>query len=353
MKRILVTGAGGSAGHNFIDSLRLSNNKYFIVATDINKYHIELLDNADVRYIIPPCSKTKEYIDAINKIIEIENIDLVHPQPDSEVYIISENRDKINSKIFLPNKETISICQNKVQCNEILHDAGVPVPKSAPLKNVEDLRNSFTKISSQKYWIRAIRGAGSKASLPVINFEQAIMWIDYWNKMRDFVIQDFMISEFLPGKEYAFQSVWNHGKLVTSQARERMEYVFGNLTPSGQSSSPSVAKTVSRDDVNSIATDAILAIDNNASGVFCVDMKENSEGIPCITEINTGRFFTTSNFFSNAGCNMPDLYVKLALDEEIAPQKKYNPIPVDYHWIRMIDMGYKLVRNGKWTSKKM
>ena len=60
--------------------------------------------------------------------------------------------------------------------------------------------------------------------------------------------------------EFAWQSLWYNGELVTSQARERLEYIFGNLTPSGQTSSPSVAKTVNRDDVNEAGKNAVLAV---------------------------------------------------------------------------------------------
>ena len=162
-----------------------------------------------------------------------------------------------------------------------------------------------------------------------------------------------VLQRFLPGKEFAFQSIWYNGKLVTSQARERVEYIFGNLTPSGQSSSPSVARTVHRADVNKTATSAILSVDPNATGVFCVDLKENKKGKPCVTEINAGRFFTTSNFFSCAGSNMPYYYIKMAFGEELPKLPKYNPIESNLYWVRMMDMGYKLVKNGEWNSVKI
>jgi carbamoyl-phosphate synthase large subunit len=171
--------------------------------------------------------------------------------------------------------------------------------------------------------------------------------------MKGLKYSDFMVCEFLPGKEFAFQSIWKDGEIITSQARERMEYVFGNLTPSGQSSSPSIAKTVHRNDVNKIATEAVKTIDKKATGIFCVDMKENKQGVPSITEINCGRFFTTSNFFSTAGSNMPYFYIKMAYGEKLPNLPKYNAIPKGWYWIRTIDMGCKLIKGEKWTSKKL
>jgi len=360
MKRIIVTGAGGSAAVNFIKSLRMAKEKIFVVGTDISKEHLEL-SNADKKYQFVPVSD-QSYLEKLNRLIELEKVEFVHPQPDVEVIFISENREKINAITFLPDKKTIKLCQNKIECNEALLKAGVPVPESHRIKNDDDLKSAFEQLlpknsknsdKNDKLWFRAIKGAGSKASLPIREPEHAKMWMDYWVKMKGLGEEDFMVSEFLPGEEFAFQSIWKNGELVTSQARVRLEYLFGNITPSGQTSTPSIAKTVHRNDVNEIGTKAVLAVDRNATGVFCVDIKENKSGVPCVTEINAGRFFTTSNFFSEAGVNMPSMYVKLAYGESIPDVPKYNPLPEGLYWIRLMDCGHKLVEEGKWTSQKV
>ena len=351
MKRILVTGAGGSAAINFIKSLRISPEEFYIIGSDINKFYIEL-SPVDKKYILPRATD-KNYVDILNDLIHRENIDMVHPQPDIEVKIISENREKIDAIVRLPNKKTIDICQNKFETNKILRNANVPVPDSYIVKSEEDLERYVEEIQSRhglKVWIRAIRGAGSRAALPITNVKQAVMWIDYWKATRDVGYGDFMVAQYLPGKEFAWQSIWNDGELITSQARERMEYLFGHIMPSGQTSTPSLAVTVHRDDVNKIATRAVEAIDPNATGVFCVDLKEDEKGVPRVTEINAGRFFTTSNFFSEAGNNMPYYHVKLAFGEEIPKLSKYNSIPAGYYWVRVIDGGHKMIKNDDFES---
>jgi carbamoyl-phosphate synthase large subunit len=72
-------------------------------------------------------------------------------------------------------------------------------------------------------------------------------------------------------------------------------------------------------------------------------MKEDRAGRPKVTEINAGRFFTTSNFFAHAGLNMPDLVLGGALEEEL-PRLGSSPLEPDLYWIRMVDMGFRLVR---------
>lgn len=355
MKRILVTGAGGSAAYNFIESLRNNpnNEKFYIVGADVKKYHIEL-SNLDARYLLPPISDPS-YLEKLNKLIEIEKIDFLHAQPDVEVEFISKNRDKVITKTFLPNDKTVDLCQNKTQFNSLLSANKISVPDSFHIEDEKSLELAFDAliINNERLWIRAIKGAGSKASLPIKKLEHGKMWIDYWITMKGLSYSDFMLSEFLPGKEYAFQSIWQNGKLLMSQARERVEYIFGNLTPSGQSSSPSVAKTVRNQELNLLVEKAVNIIDPNATGIFCADIKTDKDGKLKITEINIGRFFTTSYFFSNAGINMPYYFIKMGLGEEVDLTNigKFDNLEDDIYWVRMIDMGYKLVKNNEWKSK--
>lgn len=353
MKRILVTGAGGSAASNYIQSLRHNpkKEKFYIVGVDKKKYHIELA-NVDKRYLLPGIDDPS-YISKLNKIIATEKIDLVHPQPDVEVDFLARHTKDVKAKMLLPKPETIDLCQNKMQLTDLLKKNNLNVPEAYYLESEKDLKKALKKLlkTNEKVWLRAIRGAGSRAALPVKNVDHAKMWVDYWRIMKGLNYGDFMVSEFLPGAEYAFQSFWIDGKIIMSQTRERVEYIFGNLTPSGQSSSPSVAVTVHNDAVNKLAHDAIKLADKKATGIFCADIKTNKNGEVCLIEINAGRFFTTSNFFSEAGLNVPYYYTKYALGEPVKHNlKPYNNIPAGWYWVRMIDMGYKLIKPNEWSA---
>ncbi|HET6517338.1 MAG TPA: hypothetical protein VFG25_03855 [Nitrosopumilaceae archaeon] len=353
MKRILVTGCGGAAAANFVASLRAADEDFFIIGTDVNKFHLELAD-VDIRYILPSALEPT-YLEKLNQVIEKERVEFIHPQPDPEVLFLSRNREQIKTRLFLPAKQTIETCQNKMGLVDHLRRSQVPTAESYIIDNETNLSKHVNKLleNNEKVWLRAIKGAGARASLPIKNTTHGKVWIDYWKSMKGIGYGEFMISEFLPGKEFAFQSIWKDGKLITSQARERIEYLFGYLTPSGQTSSPSVARTVHRDDVNKIATKAVLSLDENATGIFCVDLKENKDGVPCITEINAGRFFTTSNFFSSVGSNMPSYYIKMAFDEDLPKLSQYNPLEKDLYWIRGMDMGFKLVKENQFSSEEL
>ncbi|MBS7637075.1 ATP-grasp domain-containing protein, partial [Candidatus Bathyarchaeota archaeon] len=350
MKRIIVTGAGGPAGINFIMSLRLAPEKIFIVGTEANEHFIYLTP-ADKRYLVPRAEE-ENYIGRLNEIIRREKAEFLHPQTDTEVAVVSENREKMEACVFLPSKEAVKICQDKLESAKIWMKKGVPAAKTVEIRNEKDIDKAFEELGSP-IWIRARHGAGGRGSTPAHNRETAFSWIKYW-KARG-MRWEFIAQEHLPGRNIGFHSLWKEGELVTSMARERIEYIYPHLAPSGVTGTPAVQRTIHDDNVNKIATEAVLAINSNFNGIACVDLKENKDGVPCVTEINVARMFTTSFFFSYASkvlrkdyyANIPYLYIKLAFKESVPKIPQHNILPENIYWIRHIDAPAKLVKDGK------
>jgi carbamoyl-phosphate synthase large subunit len=299
-----------------------------------------------------PRAKDPSYVDKLNEIIQTEKIDFLHAQPDVEVEAVSENREKINTCIFLPSKAAVKACQDKLVSAEVWKRKKVPVARTILLRKEGDVDKAFEEFGSP-IWIRARHGAGGKGSTPADNRETAVSWIEYW-KGRG-VGWEFIAQEHLPGRNIAFHSLWKDGELVTSMARVRIEYIYPNLAPSGIMGTPSVQKTIHDKTVNEIGTKAVLAIDSRFNGIASVDLKENGDEVPCVTEINPGRMFTTSYFFSFASkvlrgdfcANIPYLYMKLAFGENVPKMPKYDVLPADVYWIRHMDAPARLVKNGK------
>ncbi|GAG35474.1 unnamed protein product, partial [marine sediment metagenome] len=140
------------------------------------------------------------------------------------------------------------------------------------------------------------------------------------------------------------------GELVCSGVRERLEFVYPQHAPSGVTSSPVVARTVHNDGVNSIAVASIKALDPMPHGVHSMDLQCDSEGVPRPTELNAGRFFNTSYYFTAAGANMPYIHIALALGLPFDEIPEFNAVPKDLYWLRHIDSGRCLVKEGDWRG---
>lgn len=341
--RIMLTGAGGAASSNFRNALDLTGN-YEYVGVDTSPEFLEL-SGIKTTYVVPP-SDHPEFIPRLLEIAETEAVDLIHPQPDPDVYALSHHQDLFPKKTFLPDPSVIRLCQNKIDTHRQLKFHRVDIPFAWDLENLDgtspkDILEEWFK-NWPIGWLRAKKGAGSKASLPISSVLQGLGWLEYWAG-KNLSAEDFMISEFLPGKEYAYQSVWFNGELVTGQLRERVEYLNGGLMPSGQSSSPSIAVTVSDETIEKTARDAVQAVSPQPHGVFCVDLKRDVGKNACVTEINAGRFFTTSNFFAHAGLNMPDLYCELGINGSFEDRPgRLDQLPDGLYWYRHMDMGFYL-----------
>jgi len=350
LKRILCTGAGGPAGINFTQSLRAAPEKMFLVGTDSNEFFVHLALTDKVQLV--PRAKDPNYIDTLNEIISKEKIEFLHAQPDVEVEVVSEKREKLNAPVFLPSKAAVKACQDKLESAKVWKKKNVPVARTIEVRKDEDINKAFAEFGSP-IWVRARHGAGGKGSTPADNRETAVEWIRYWRSRG--VDWEFIAQEHLPGRNIAFHSLWKDGELVTSMARERLEYIYAYLAPSGVTGTPAVQRTVHDETVNKVGTDAVLSIDPKFSGIASVDLKENASGVPCVTEINPGRMFTTSFFFSYASkvirkdfcANIPYLYAKLAFKESIPDMPKYNVLPADVYWIRHMDAPARLVKGGK------
>ena len=182
-------------------------------------------------------------------------------------------------------------------------------------------------------------------------------WIMYW--LTRGVNWKWMVQEYLPGRNIAWQGIFKKGELIVSQTRERLEYIYPYLAPSGITGTPTIARTINGEKVNIMAMKAILAIEDKPNGVYAVDLKGNSEGIIVPTEINAGRFHTTSYFYANAAkslniprANMPEVFLKAAFDDDIPDGPIHDILPPDMFWLRHIDCPTILVKKDELYGKK-
>ncbi|MDO8056542.1 MAG: hypothetical protein Q6361_06745, partial [Candidatus Hermodarchaeota archaeon] len=131
-------------------------------------------------------------------------------------------------------------------------------------------------------------------------------------------------------------------------AWERIRYIIRHVSPSGITGTPSVAKLIDDADVHEIGNNTIRAISKSPNGFFGVDMRGNTKGIPSVTEINPGRFFTPSFMYAKSGYNLVKVFFEIGLGRSVTEKfEKRAPIPKNTFWIRAIDLEPKLVKIEK------
>ena len=110
-KRILVTGTGGNVGQGIARNIKADFPDIHLVGCNIIAFtagnHL-----CESNYLVP-YSYDEGYIELIKEIVIKENIDLVIPSTDYEIYFLSKHAAEINAVIAASGEETTGIYLDK------------------------------------------------------------------------------------------------------------------------------------------------------------------------------------------------------------------------------------------------
>lgn len=345
-KRVLLLGCDGNAGRNYAKSLKLAYGPTVeIYGTGTNQFHLLAAEESGLFKEVVLLGNNIHFDDKINKVKDLLfefKIQFIHAQPEEEVKFLALAQEddfikmltfgkNINELVFYADKMLV---QNTLGFSSMLYE-GLDIYDDG--KSVLDMLER----GGGKAWIRANNGAGSKYALPITSTDDAENWYQYLHRNgKVSKKEELTISPYLPGKEYAVQTFWINGKMIHAQQRERVEHFFAKQMVSGQSSTPSVAVTSNDADVYQTVYDSIIDISEHldvfANGIYCADLRRDINGNPVITEVNYGRYFTTSDFFSRFGVNTPAEEFEYVVNGT-APLQKIGLIRDGIYWIRGLD----------------
>lgn len=334
--RVLITRAGTGSSGNLIRALRTMTPAPHIVGVNDDRFTLKQ-SLADRNYLCPPCA-AGEFVDAILEIVGRERINVLMPTDDDVVKTLSDQRNRFPIALLLPRRTTIDMCQDKYALSVFLRQRAIPAPLTYQVRSLRDLDRIFGRFSRDGlFWCRARRGSRSLAATPVASVEQARAWITQWRDLRGVKVSNFTVSEYLPGRHFDVVSVWRDGSLLLAQSIEVLSYFAAGNNPSGVFSLPSLAKTVVAPEALEVAHRALKAIERRPSGAFTVELKEAVDGVPCITEINAGRFPSGVTTLVAAGkYNMIAVFALSAVGEPVTIDDPHGSRG-DYYLVRDID----------------
>ncbi len=339
--RFLIPGAGGPGTLNLCRSLRRAPELLSLIGTDCDRAFATLALTDEV-HLVPRASDSAAYLARIKELVRDLRIDLILPNNSLEIRVLAEHREELGAPLFVPRTRTLDLANSKWESYQVWRAAGVPVPATYLIDTPEDLAAAFDAIEGRPVWVRGagIPGKGiGVASLPCRTLPQALEWVRYWEGFGGMIA-----SEFLPGDNLTWIGLFRHGRLLTSQCRQRDRYVIPHVSPSGITGAPAVSHTVHDDAAHETGLRAALALDDALDGVVFVDMKGDAQGVPRVTELNAGRFGTTHFFYTCAGLNLPWLLALLALGRPLPELKVRHALPADLYWIRTLDTPPVLIR---------
>lgn len=332
MTRVLLAEAGSVAGNNVARSLRAAG-PWVIVGCSSDRFLLKKSD-ADRRYLVPVPSHPS-FVDALVEIVRKEAVDVLVPTSDPLARIVGRARDVIPCGTLLPDDATIDLCQDKYDIARVLGARGIPTPRTIAVTGLATVDEAFERLGGP-LWCRLRRGSAGRGASLVRTAQEAREWLRLWEAHGE-AATAFALADYLPGRDYACQSLWREGELVLVKAHERLSYLRGRLHPSAAATVSEVGRTIDNRGVVDVATAAVRAIDPRATGVFGVDLRADGRGTPAVTEINAGRMYATTTLLDLTGAhNMAATYVDLALGRPVRFDTPYD-LSDDYYIVRGVD----------------
>ena len=343
MTKIFVTGAGSAQSNGVINCLLMDRSEPLeIVGLGSDPYDL-MLAGAHRKYLMPHSTKP-EYKEKLLKVLSLERPDMIHFQHDRELAVALAFRDEIEAtgvKMLVPDYQTIDTCVHKYKSWQKFKAAGIKVPENVVINDRDDLKRAFAELGGRTgtIWLRSMSiGGGGKGALPAGDFATAEDWIENAHGWGDFVA-----AELLTARTVTWLSIWHDGELVVGQGRRRAGWAHAALSPSGVTGVTKVGETCSDPVVDEIAQRACRAVSERPNGIYGVDMAYDADGVPNPTEINIARFFTTVEFFAQAGLNLPVILKDLCVHGRRPDlPRACNPLPDGLLWLRAMDVPPRL-----------
>lgn len=323
--KILITGVGGPTPRSFAIALKKYSTykKYELFATDINPLSIGLYQNELFKksYVIPKATDA-DYWDVIEKIIIENQIDFAVINPELEVVQWSKRKQvyTLPCKVLLPEMSLTELLVDKSKMTKILKDLDI-VPSSVEFhRDQNNLKPIFDRLGNV-FWVRSTAGTSGLGSLKIEGLEDLRNWI----KINP-TVQNFLASKYLPGRNLACKMLYYNGNLIRAAIGERVNYIMAKVAPSGITGNTSFGRLLNDKHVfeeSKRAMDFMFRYTGaKKHGFFTVDLKEDENGKPYITEVNV-RHVAFTQCFAAGGANFAEDTMRL-LDNDSGFDKTFK-----------------------------
>lgn len=246
--------------------------------------------------------KEEGYIEDVIKICNEKNISLIIPTIDTELSILSENKDYIeentNAKVMVSDKNIISIIRDKFKTHSFLKQHGFNTPKVIFEKDIELGNYNFP------LFIKPLDGSSSINNFK-INSELELEFFKNY-------VPNPIIQEFAEGNEYCVDIFTDfNGNAITIVPKLRLASRTGEIS-----------KGIIKKDRRIIEEMKKLIEVLKPVGEINVDCMVSDEAVSII-EIN-GRFAGGAPMSFKAGANSPLNLIKLLQGESLEYNEDYD-----------------------------
>lgn len=319
---VLVTGIGGPTAQGLLRGFQGKDDVYTVGAdrrtlTSGNQF-------CDKTYQIPRFTDEKLYKQAILKIVEEENIDVIFPSLHEEIALYHEFRSELDVLVALPESSNFGVLNDKEKTYEFLLERGLSqyIPKYVGFTGTQHIHRILKEsFPGEPYVVvKEVTGYGSMGFSIVTNRENYLSALRA-GKNKFVNADDYcdldpsnrrIAMEYLSGKEYSVDVLIHEGKVVTAVPRERTGVSSGIVLD---------GKVVFNEELIHAATQITEELADN--GFLNLQFFKTDDGYK-LTDVNA-RFCGSQVMSLGADVNFPYLYLQYnVLNERPEVRPRWN-----------------------------
>lgn len=291
--RILFTGVGRR-----IELLQAFRNAALVLNKELKIYGADMAGTAPA---LAYCDHTRKvvamkdpaYIDNLLDICANDHIDLLVPTIDTDLLILSENKEKfekIGTRVMISAPDKIRICRDKNNTSQFFVDCGLHAPM--PVNDWREYKAGYPA------FIKPKDGSSSINAFKVENAEELEVYAGQ--------VEDYIVQPFVSGHEYTIDIFcdWD-GTPISIVPRERLQVRAGE-----------VLKTKIELDQTMIDESKTLCKAFKPCGPMTVQLIRDDAGIDWFIEINP-RFGGGAPLSMKAGARSAEAVLKLIDGEAV------------------------------------
>lgn len=321
--KILVTGACGVTSRSVVRSLNTSSvfkGQCEFIGTDVCYLEYGIYEGLYSKVYKVPYFNDPNYRPMMEKIIKENNVEYAIIIPEPEALYWSEHPFEVKF-LAIPSKFGRSVLSKKSLYDSL---AGKDyIPQYQVLAREAIMSDPASVKLQYPMWIRdfAEGTTSGMGSYKAEDYEGLKAWAVINKK-----IPQFMLSQFLPGRNLACFTLFHNGKLLKYGVAERGKYLMAKVAVSGITGNTSKGKLLNDRAPVDVSLDAIKTItdktDEQMNGLVVTDLKEDEKGNPYVTEINLRHVAFTSTF-ANAGFNFSEfqMLILTGRENELSPEQ--------------------------------
>lgn len=293
MKRILFTGVGRR-----IELIQAFRNAALVLNKELRIYGADMAGTAPA---LAYCDYTRRvvamkdtgYIQNLLNMCTEDHIDLLIPTIDTDLLILSENKDKfetIGTKVMISAPDKIRICRDKNNTSQFFVNCGLHAPM--PVNDWKEYESGYPA------FIKPKDGSSSINAFKVENEEEL--------EVHARQVEDYIVQPFVSGREYTIDIFcdWD-GEPISIVPRERLQVRAGE-----------VLKTQICMDKTMIEESKVLCKKFKPCGPMTVQLIRDNEGVDWFIEINP-RFGGGAPLSMKAGARSAEAILHLLDDEKV------------------------------------